>query len=205
MLGILAQMGLGPWLLAVLLILVCCFLMLVILLQRGRGSGLSGAFGGGGGSSAFGAKTGDVFTWITVVVATVFVLLNVLANYAFDQTPVREQRATSEATSTETEAGGEGASVPATRIEIPPLPTGESETGGKDAEGSGTGAAQPPADVTPPDGGEATPEGTTTEPAKEGGFDTPPDSDLPSESQPGEFGRPESTPETEDREDDSTP
>lgn len=177
MLGVLAQMGLGQWLLAVLLILVCCFLMLVILLQRGRGTGLSGAFGGGGGSSAFGAKTGDVFTWITVVVAAIFLLGNVLGNYAFDQTPVREQRASSEATSAETETGGEGTSVPATRIEIPPLPTGESETGREDAEVSGTGATPAP----------------------------PPDSDSSPESQPGESGRPESTPEAEDREDDSTP
>lgn len=74
------------WGLAWILILVCCFLMLVILLQRGRGGGLSAAFGGGGGSSAaFGAKTGDVFTWITVAGATLFVLLAVIANYAFDK------------------------------------------------------------------------------------------------------------------------
>ena len=66
---------------------VCGLLMLVILIQRGRGSGLAGAFGGAGGSSAFGAKTGDVLTWITIVVTAVFLLLAVVANYAFDQTP----------------------------------------------------------------------------------------------------------------------
>jgi preprotein translocase subunit SecG len=90
--GILAQMTLGQWLLAALLIFVCVFLMIVILLQRGRGGGLAGAFGGAGGSAAFGAKTGDVFTWITVVVAAVFVLLAVVANFAFDQSlsPTRE-------------------------------------------------------------------------------------------------------------------
>jgi len=75
------------WLLALLIIFVCGFLMLVILLQRGRGGGLAGAFGGAGGSGAFGAKTGDVFTWITVVVAAVFFLLCVLGNYAFDMSP----------------------------------------------------------------------------------------------------------------------
>ncbi len=63
-------------------------LMLVILLQKGRGGGLAGAFGGGGGSSAFGAKTGDVFTWITVVVAAVFILLAIGANFVFDQSAV---------------------------------------------------------------------------------------------------------------------
>jgi preprotein translocase subunit SecG len=75
----------GQWLLAVMLIFVCFLLMIVILLQKGRGGGLAGAFGGAGGTSAFGAKTGDVFTWITVVVAAVFVLLTVVSNFAFDQ------------------------------------------------------------------------------------------------------------------------
>ena len=59
--------------------LVCILLILVILLQKGRGGGLSGAFGGGGGYSAFGAKTGDVFTWITVVLTFLFVLTACLA------------------------------------------------------------------------------------------------------------------------------
>lgn len=70
--------------LAWLLIGVCLLLMLVILLQRGRGGGLAGAFGGGGGSSAFGAKTGDVFTWITVGFAGLFVTLAVVANFVFE-------------------------------------------------------------------------------------------------------------------------
>ena len=48
-------------LLAWLIILVCLLVILVVLIQKGRGGGLAGAFGGGGGSSAFGAKTGDVF------------------------------------------------------------------------------------------------------------------------------------------------
>ncbi len=83
--NLLAALSWGQWLLAVLLILVCFLLMIVILLQKGRGGGLAGAFGGAGGMSAFGAKTGDVFTWITVIMAGVFVLLTVVANFAFDQ------------------------------------------------------------------------------------------------------------------------
>ncbi len=81
----LAQMTWGQSFLALILIFVCLLLIVVILLQRGRGGGLTGAFGGAGGTSAFGAKTGDVFTWITVVVATVFILIAVAANFAFDQ------------------------------------------------------------------------------------------------------------------------
>ncbi len=84
----LAQMGLGRAAFAAVIIFVCLLLMLVILLQKGRGVGLAGAFGGGGGTSAFGAKTGDVFTWITVVVAAVFVLLAVFGNFLFDQSAV---------------------------------------------------------------------------------------------------------------------
>lgn len=80
----LASMTWGQWMVSVLIIVICCFFMLVILLQRGRGGGLAGAFGGAGGSSAFGAKTGDVFTWITVVVAAVFLVVCVVANFVLE-------------------------------------------------------------------------------------------------------------------------
>jgi preprotein translocase subunit SecG len=73
------------WLLSVVMICTCLFLMLVILLQRGRGGGIASAFGGGGGSGAFGAKTGDVFTWITCVMTGIFLILAIVANFAFDQ------------------------------------------------------------------------------------------------------------------------
>jgi len=58
-------------------------LMIVILLQRGRGVGLAGAFGGMGGHTAFGAKTGDFLTWVTVVGAAVLLLFSVFLNYVF--------------------------------------------------------------------------------------------------------------------------
>jgi preprotein translocase subunit SecG len=54
---------------------------MVILLQKGRGGGLSGAFGGAGGHSAFGTKTGDVFTWITVALAAMFVIVAAVGNF----------------------------------------------------------------------------------------------------------------------------
>jgi preprotein translocase subunit SecG len=69
---------------AVLFAFVACLLILVVLLQRGRGGGLAGAFGGaGGGQSAFGAKTGDFLTWVTVGIAALFLLAAVALNYAF--------------------------------------------------------------------------------------------------------------------------
>ena len=61
--------------LQIALLIAGIFMMMIILLQRGRGGGLAGAFGGAGGQSAFGTKAGDVFTWITVVTATLWVLL----------------------------------------------------------------------------------------------------------------------------------
>ena len=64
-------------------IIICLLLLFVVLIQKGRGGGLSGAFGGAGGHSAFGAKTGDVFTWITVVLAGLFILVSTGLNYVF--------------------------------------------------------------------------------------------------------------------------
>ncbi len=61
--------------LSVAFLIIAVVLILVILVQRGRGGGLIGAFGGPGGSSAFGAKTGDVFTVITVILATLFLVI----------------------------------------------------------------------------------------------------------------------------------
>lgn len=60
--------------LATLFLIVCILLIIVVLLQKGRGVGLSGAFGGAG-SSAFGTRTGDVFTWVTIVLVGVYLLL----------------------------------------------------------------------------------------------------------------------------------
>ncbi|MCH7527428.1 MAG: preprotein translocase subunit SecG, partial [Planctomycetes bacterium] len=59
----------GQWAIALGLIAVCVLLILVVLVQQASGGGLVGAFGGGGSGGAFGAKTGDVFTVITVALA----------------------------------------------------------------------------------------------------------------------------------------
>src|SRR5437762_8297312 len=63
------------YLLAILLIITSIFLVLLVLIQRGRGGGLAGAFGGLGGQSAFGTKAGDLFTRITIGVATFWIIL----------------------------------------------------------------------------------------------------------------------------------
>ncbi|MFP4144422.1 MAG: preprotein translocase subunit SecG [Phycisphaeraceae bacterium] len=73
-------------LLAAIFALVAVFLMLIILVQKPKGGGLSGAFGGGGGSAqaAFGARTGDVLTWITSITFVVFILLAMVLTWAIN-------------------------------------------------------------------------------------------------------------------------
>jgi preprotein translocase subunit SecG len=62
-------------LLVVVLLLTALFLIILVLVQRGKGGGLAGAFGGMGGQSAFGTKAGDLFTKITIGVATFWIVL----------------------------------------------------------------------------------------------------------------------------------
>lgn len=119
---ILAAMTAFQWALCLGLILVCVGLMVVILLQRGRGGGLSAAFGGGGGgTSAFGAKTGDVFTLITVVLAAVYLCIAVIGNYIFLPPPGLEPGATAEVIEAADTGSEEESAAPAA------TPTGESE------------------------------------------------------------------------------
>jgi preprotein translocase subunit SecG len=68
------------------LVIVSLLLIGLILLQKNRGSGLSGAFGGVGGHTAFGTKTGDFLTWVTVGLTAVFLLLSIVGNYVFEPT-----------------------------------------------------------------------------------------------------------------------
>jgi len=69
-----------------LLVLMSLFLICLVLIQRGKGGGLAGAFGGAGGSSAFGTKAGDTFTRITVVTASIWILLAMLLVILTSQT-----------------------------------------------------------------------------------------------------------------------
>lgn len=173
--SILAALSGFQYLLTILLIAVCIFLILVILLQRGRGGGLAAAFGGsGGGSSAFGAKTGDVFTVITVILASVYLLIAVVGNYFL--LPPGEGDAPGVATL----APGGGAAPPATgsdsqtpRPAPAAVPTtdetdaaaseegtadsGAGETGGAESAADRSAPGAPPADAQPSTSAEGTP------------------------------------------------
>ena len=63
---------------AILFIVCGLALMLIILIQKGKGGGLSAAFGGGMASGILGSKTGDFLTWFTIVLVGLFLLLAVV-------------------------------------------------------------------------------------------------------------------------------
>ncbi|MBN2455662.1 MAG: preprotein translocase subunit SecG [Sedimentisphaerales bacterium] len=63
---------------AVLFIICSLALVFIILLQKGRGGGLSSAFGGGMASGILGSKTGDFLTWVTIALVGIFLILAVL-------------------------------------------------------------------------------------------------------------------------------
>jgi preprotein translocase subunit SecG len=73
------------------LFFVAVVLILLILIQKGRGGGLSGAFGGSGGSTAFGTKTGDVLTLATSIIFILFlglaVALDLIVSHQYPSTP----------------------------------------------------------------------------------------------------------------------
>jgi preprotein translocase subunit SecG len=88
---------------AVLFVVCCLALILIVLIQKGRGGGLSGAFGGAMAGGILGSKTGDFLTWVTIVLAGVFLGLAIIMakfyrqdmDYTLEQ-PVQQQSSTSQ-------------------------------------------------------------------------------------------------------------
>jgi len=135
-------------------VIVSVAMILIILIQRPQGGGLSGAFGAGAGSgqTAFGTKTGDVLTIVTVGIFVTFVVLAVILNFA---TRPPEQR------DGETEAGP---AAPAAQVETPADPDAD-----PDADSNADPDGGPDADASPeqtPEGGEAEGQTDQAEPAE---------------------------------------
>ena len=63
---------------AVIFVACSVMLVLVILIQKGRGGGLSAAFGGGTAGGLLGSKTGDFLTWFTIALVALFLGLAVI-------------------------------------------------------------------------------------------------------------------------------
>jgi preprotein translocase subunit SecG len=105
------MMILAVWyhkILAIFFGLWALLLMLVILVQRGKGVGLAGAFGGTGGSAAFGAKTGDVLTWVTIVGAVLLLVITIGLNFVFVEVPELGAAAANQNQSGNTQSEGPG-------------------------------------------------------------------------------------------------
>jgi preprotein translocase subunit SecG len=110
-------MGFVNVLLGIVLFLTALFLIVLVLIQRGKGGGLAGAFGGMGGQSAFGTKAGDLFTRITIGVATFWIILCMVMVKSLGVTgkgPLDQKPSASAASSTDKQAEeGKGAAAPA--------------------------------------------------------------------------------------------
>lgn len=104
-------------LMVVFFLFVSLCMMLIVLIQRPQGGGIAGAFGGGGsegaGQTAFGAKTGDVLTTVTIGIFVVFIGSAIALNYL-----VRPPKAIDE--TTVTAPAGNSATPPATTTPAAP-------------------------------------------------------------------------------------
>jgi preprotein translocase subunit SecG len=78
--GVFSFLAVGLFMNAIAVLFFVCAvaLILVILIQKGRGGGLSAAFGGGAAGGLLGTKTGDFLTWVTIGLVSVFLLLAVV-------------------------------------------------------------------------------------------------------------------------------
>ena len=115
---------------AVLFVICAVSLILIILVQKGKGGGLSGAFGGGMASGILGSKTGDFLTWVTIVLVGVFLTLAVVMARYYRPSDDFDEGITPPITSTEFPPGSES-----------PSPIGEMGTplGGESADANSPG------------------------------------------------------------------
>ncbi|MEY3231134.1 MAG: preprotein translocase subunit SecG [Planctomycetota bacterium] len=124
------------WLVGIIIALflfVCVILVLAVLIQKPQGGGLASAFGGGAsaGQTAFGTKTGDALTVVTISVFALYLLLAIILNYAAQPQVVSP------------EPQAEGTTAPA---ETPAAPA---DGAAAPADGAAAPAATPPADAAP--------------------------------------------------------
>ncbi|MCX7426718.1 MAG: preprotein translocase subunit SecG [Planctomycetia bacterium] len=97
----------------VLLFITATLLILLILVQKGKGGGLAGAFGGMGGQSAFGTKAGDLFTKITIGLATFWIILCLVSVAVLTESSrLKPTVGTTPASSSSDSGTGEGTPAP---------------------------------------------------------------------------------------------
>jgi preprotein translocase subunit SecG len=148
-------------------------MIMIVLIQKPQGGGLSGAFGsssdGGSGQTAFGAKTGDVLTTMTIAIFVVFLLTAAGLNYLIRPPATVDEPTAATTTSTD---GSDSTPTPATEPQpfqitpgegpppVMPPQTDPTDTPG-DPDDSSNQQLDPPSDpVDPPSGsGDDSPEG----------------------------------------------
>lgn len=139
-------------LLTVFFLVVCLSMILIVLIQRPQGGGLSGAFGAGGGSgqTAFGTKTGDVLTLVTIGIFILFLGTAIGLNFAVrppSAKPPANRITTPEASETEQATQQELDEMGAGAGDEPP--PGDAETPSEDPPADLAPASDPPGDETP--------------------------------------------------------
>ncbi len=132
-------------------------LILLILIQKGKGGGLSGAFGGLGAGGLLGTKTGDFLTWVTICFVVTFLGLAVLMVKFYRPIPPEDPIIPT---------------TPSSLEGTPPTTTGTGTAGGEatgtsttttGGEGTTPGGATPGNEGSSPEGSATNPAGTTDE------------------------------------------
>jgi len=145
----------------VLWVFVTIALILIILIQKGKGGGLSAAFGGLGAGGLLGTKTGDFLTWVTICFVVAFLGLAVLMVKYYK--PVMPEDT--------------GTSAVTTGVEDTSSPAGE-ETDTAGGEAAQDTSAVPAATDRSADDGKPAPDDAETTPET----DTTPEADTVSEA-----------------------
>lgn len=148
-------------------VFVTIALILIILIQKGKGGGLSGAFGGLGAGGLLGTKTGDFLTWVTICFVVAFLGLAVLMVKYYKPIPPEDLMGPTTTTNLEG-ALPTGAGAGATGGEATETPTtttgGEGTTAPGASTGETEGAGERPSGNEPTTpGGTAAESGGTTE------------------------------------------
>ncbi len=137
------------WLVGIIIALflfVCVILVLAVLIQKPQGGGLASAFGGGAsaGQTAFGTKTGDALTVVTISVFTLYLLLAIVLNYA-----AQPQVISPEPQAEGTSVPADGATPPAEGT-TPPADGAATPAGTAPEAPASAPATTPEAPATPP-------------------------------------------------------
>ena len=136
-----------PFIMNVVMVLWVCVtiaLILLILIQKGKGGGLSGAFGGLGAGGLLGTKTGDFLTWVTIGFVVGFLGLAVLLVKYYKPIPPEDTPMSNLEGAPPTDAGA-GAGTTGSEATGTPMPTtgGEGTTPAPDGASTGNEGAPP--------------------------------------------------------------